>query len=105
MLVHLPTVFLAAFSANAVPVKAVVDNPPKFDITRECRFEGGPQVTQTHCAEDEKQALQQLQKEWPQFTAIARSRCMQESSSDGNASYVEFLTCLEMMRDTLNAQK
>jgi hypothetical protein len=94
MLMHLPIVILASLH----PI-AIADLVPKFDIAQECRFEGGPQETQTRCAADEAQARDQLQAEWSQFTPGAKSQCMQESSMDGISSYVEFLTCLEMERD------
>jgi hypothetical protein len=42
MLLHLPIVILATFS----PV-TVSDTVPKFDIVRECRFEGGSATDST----------------------------------------------------------
>ena len=94
MLIHLPIVILA--SLHSIPV---ADAVPKFDIARECRSEGGPPEVQQRCAADEAQARDQLQKEWAQFTPRAKVQCDGESTSDGTASYVEFLTCLEMERD------
>jgi hypothetical protein len=94
MLIHLPIVILASLH----PI-AVADTVPKFDIARECRSEGGPPEVQQRCAADEAQARDQLPKEWAQFTPRARVQCDGEASSDGTASYVEFLTCLEMERD------
>jgi hypothetical protein len=94
MLIHLPIVILA--SLYSIPV---VDTVPKFDIARECRSEGGPPPVQQRCASDEAQARDQLQKEWVQFAPSAKVQCDGEATSDGSASYVEFLTCLEMERD------
>ena len=94
MLIHLPIVILASLH----PI-AVADTAPKFDIARECRSEGGPPEVQQRCAADEAQARDQLRKEWVQFSARARVQCGGEASTDGTASYVEFLTCLEMERD------
>jgi len=94
MLIHLPIVILASLH----PI-AVADAVPKFDIARECRSEGGPPEVQQRCVADEAQARDQLQKEWAQFIPRARVQCDGEASSDGTASYVEFLTCLEMERD------
>lgn len=99
MLVHLPIVLLAGLSLTPV-----ADNVPNFSITRECGLEGGSQANQNHCTGVEKQALQQLRKEWPQFTSNDRQRCQQVTTMDGTGSYVEYLTCLEMARDTRNAQ-
>jgi hypothetical protein len=94
MLIHLPIVILASLH----PI-AAANTVPTFDITRECRSEGGPTDVQQRCAADEAQARDQLQQEWSQFTPTARLQCNGEASSDGTASYVEFLTCLEMERD------
>ncbi len=99
MLLHLPIVILAG-----LPVTPVADNAPKFDIARECRAESSPDVSMDNCVHDEKQAVQQLQEEWPQFAGVDRSRCLTEANLDGNGSYVEYLTCLEMMRDVRTSQ-
>jgi hypothetical protein len=94
MLIHLPIVILALLH----PI-ALADTVPKYDIARECRSEGGPPPVQQRCAADEAQARDQLQKEWVQFTPRAKVQCDGEATSDGTASYVDFLTCLEMERD------
>jgi hypothetical protein len=98
MLLHLPIFILTSLHPTLV-----ADSPPKFDIVRECRSEGGSKPTQQTCAADEKRALDQLQHEWMQFSPSSRIQCNSETNLDGTASYVEFLTCLEMERD-LTAQ-
>ena len=94
MLIHLPIVILASLQ----PI-AIADAVPKFDIVRECQGEGGTKEMQKRCADDETLARNQLQTEWTQFSAGAKTQCNQETSMDGTPSYVEFLTCLEMERD------
>jgi hypothetical protein len=98
MLLHLPIAILAAFS----PV-AVSDTVPKFDILRECRFEGGSTVEHDRCSEDEGAALRDLQQTWAQFPGADKRNCIVEATISGFASYVELLTCLEMVRDRNNA--
>ena len=100
MLAHLPIIILTAL--HPVPV---ADAVPKFDIARECQFEGGTKEMQQRCTADETQARNQLQTEWAQFAPGARAQCFQETNTDGTPSYVEYLTCLEMERDVKNAQK
>jgi hypothetical protein len=97
MLLHLPIVMLATLS----PV-AVSDTVPKFDIARECRFEGGSTVQFQRCSDDEGDALQDLQKTWTQFAGADKRNCVVEATANGFASYVELLTCLEMARDARN---
>jgi hypothetical protein len=100
MLAHLPIIILASLHPTAM-----ADTVPKFDIARECQFEGGTQEMQQRCAADETQARDQLQKEWTQFTPGAKTECYEETNTDSTPSYVEFLTCLEMERDVKDAQK
>jgi hypothetical protein len=94
MLLHLPIAILATLS----PI-AVSDTVPKFDIVKECRFEGGSSAIFDRCSHDEADALDKLQAEWPQFAGADRSSCFTEATVGGMASYVDLLICLEMARD------
>jgi hypothetical protein len=98
MLLHLPIVMLATLS----PI-AVSDTVPKFDIVRECRFEGGSTVQFQRCSDDEGEALRDLQKAWTLFAGADKRNCIAEATTGGSASYVELLTCLEMARDSKNS--
>lgn len=99
MLLHLPIVVLATLSPTAVS-----DTVPKFDIARECRFEGGETTAFDRCNRDEASALESLQAEWPQFVDAERRTCLTETTNAGFASYVELLICLEMARDVRKAE-
>jgi hypothetical protein len=101
MLLHLPIAILAAFSPVAVSDAAV----PKFDIVRECRFEGGSTVEFDRCSQDEAAALEQLKANWARFSGVDKSTCLSVTTVAGFASYVEFLTCLEMAREANNTDK
>ena len=100
MLLHLPIVILATLS----PV-AVSDTVPKFDIVRECRFEGGSTDEFGRCSQDEAAALEQLKANWVEFTGVDKSTCLSVAMVAGFASYVELLTCLEMAREADNTDK
>ncbi|HWX28976.1 MAG TPA: hypothetical protein VNZ53_16240 [Steroidobacteraceae bacterium] len=100
MLLHLPIAILATFS----PI-AVSDNVPKFDIVRQCRFEGGSTVEFDRCSQDEAEALEQLEANWAQFTGVDKSTCLTVATIGGFASYVELLTCLEMAREANNTDR
>jgi hypothetical protein len=97
MLLHLPIVMPATLS----PV-TVSNTVPKFDIVKECRFEGGSIVDLDRCSDDEGDALRDLQKAWTQFAGADKRTCVVEATANGFASYVELLTCLEMARDARN---
>jgi hypothetical protein len=100
MLLHLPIIIVASLQPTAV-----ADAVPKFDIARECQSEGDTKEMQDQCAADERQARDQLQKEWTQFGASDKAECYRETNTDGTPSYVEFLTCLEMARDVKKTSK
>jgi hypothetical protein len=100
MLLHLPIAIMAMLS----PV-AVSDAVPKFDIVRECRFEGGSTVEFDRCSQDEAAALEQLKANWAQFAGVDKSTCLPAATVGGLASYVELLTCLEMAREANNTDK
>jgi hypothetical protein len=97
MLLHLPIAILVTLS----PV-AVSGTVPKFDIAKECRYEGGFTSDIDRCSRDEATALRQLRNDWAQFIAGDKSTCMAEATIDGLASYVELLTCLEIASDVRN---
>jgi hypothetical protein len=91
MLLHLPIAMLVMLS----PI-AVSDTVPKFDVVRECRYEGGSTADVDRCARDEATALEQLKNGWARFVGADKSTCMKEAATGDFASYVELLTCLEM---------
>jgi hypothetical protein len=98
MLLHLPIVILATL----LPV-AVSDTVPKFDVVRECRYEGGSTADIDRWSRDEATALEQLKNEWAQYAGADRKTCTTEATIGDFASYVELLSCLEMSREANNA--
>jgi hypothetical protein len=99
MLLHLPIAIMATLS----PI-AVSSSVPQFDIARECRYEGGSTAIFERCSQDETTALAQLRTEWAQFAGTDRKTCMVTTTTNGFASYVDLLTCLEMARDAKNTE-
>jgi hypothetical protein len=86
---------------------AVADRVPSLEIKNTCRNAAtvtGP-TTQDDikiCLQDEQDARDQLAKEWPQFSASAKERCVR-ASQGYLPSYVELITCLSMARDAKSA--
>lgn len=99
MLMHLPIVIAAA-----LPVSPVADTVPQIDVARECRAEVDDQTAQKRCIDDDNQARDQLKKEWSTFNPSERQLCERETRMGGASTYAEFLTCLEMSRDTRTGQ-
>src|ERR1700738_5513518 len=71
---------------------AIADTAPKFDIARVCQSEGGSNVEQKRCADDETQARDTLQTEWTQFTPSAKKQCSEETNIESTPRYLQSLT-------------
>jgi hypothetical protein len=55
-------------------------------------------MSEQGCLSDEQAAHDQLTKVWPQFQASDKAMCVDQTRTF-QPSYVELLTCLELMRD------
>jgi hypothetical protein len=100
MPMYLPMVIAVALNASPI-----AENIPQLDVAGECRAEVSGQDAIKSCIEEESRWRQQLEQEWSTFNATDRRQCGQEAAMGGATSYAEFLTCLEMARDTRNAQE
>lgn len=85
-------------------LSAVADGVPNIDIEKTCRVAAGTGIAPTRtdidaCLADEQGAREQLVKEWVQFSAADKARCVQAARTAYLPSYVEWLSCLEMARD------
>jgi len=93
----------AIVSTFAIDPAGAADGPPAFDIARNCREEViGAITTVDSCTKDETDAKNELAKRWSQFGATEKRFCVGESSTGGERSYVELLTCLEMSTGQLS---
>jgi hypothetical protein len=81
----------------------VADQVPHLDVGPSCRSAAngdiGIKQDMNVCLNDENSARDQLVKEWSQFSAADRSSCLRLTTTGGNPTYTEYLTCLEMDRD------
>jgi hypothetical protein len=76
----------------------IPDELPEFNVARNCNLEtAGVSITGAKsCVSDETEAKNQLAKRWSSYSASQKKECVGESSSGGERSYVDLLTCLEM---------
>jgi hypothetical protein len=88
----------AIVSAFAIDRAGAADEPPAFDIARNCNEETGSVAIKgpEACMSDETEAKNQLAKRWFSYSESQKKGCVEESSIGGEKSYVELLTCLEM---------
>jgi hypothetical protein len=72
------------------PIIAVHD-VPRYNVALACPAGDGNET----CRNDEEKARQTLKDKWPQFTAKARSDCVQTNEIGGRPSYVQLSICLK----------
>src|SRR4051794_17574608 len=75
------------------------DEVPRFDYEATCRAPLLPRDQgkglEQDCLNSQKRARSQLEQQWGQFSAAAKSRCIQASTLGAAPSYVELITCLD----------
>jgi hypothetical protein len=82
---------------------AFADNPPKLDVTITCNaaaqfaLEGGRD--KENCLDDERTAKSTIGQGWSKYNANNKIQCVGTVKTGGPPSYVELLSCLEIMRD------
>ena len=94
------TIAIAATSLAAAAACAA--EVPTLDVAKTCRPIANDRslaIDTDRCFKTEKQAHEQLTREWADFPAADRTLCTQTATMGGTASYVELITCLEMKRD------
>ncbi len=83
-------------------VTAVANGVPAIDIQKTCRAAASVvsnTLTQRDvniCISSEQKAREQMVKDWSQYAAGDKARCVQAGPKVYLPSYVEWLTCLEM---------
>jgi hypothetical protein len=96
----------AIVPAFAIDRVGAADEPPAFDIAKNCRAEVvGSLETAGSCTKDETDAKNELTKRWSQFSASSKKSCIGEAEIGGDVSYVELLTCLEMTTGQFRPQE
>jgi len=100
---------LPALAVGTQLVFAVADGVPTFNIQPGCRAASdgtvGFKVTRDACLRSEREAREQLVKQWNAFPAADRASCVALSTTGGDPTYTELITCLEMRRDVRKLPK
>jgi hypothetical protein len=82
---------------------AFAEDPPKLDVAPSCngaaQFSVGAARDKESCLEDEHAAESVLAQNWSKYNAKDKTQCVGTVKTGGPASYVELLSCLEVMRD------
>jgi hypothetical protein len=84
------------------------DGVPTFDVEPFCREVArlaAPVGDVDGCLREEREAREQLVKQWSQFPAADRAYCQELHTVGGSTTYTELLTCLELQRDARNLRE
>jgi hypothetical protein len=79
------------------------DSPPKLDVVPSCNAAARGAVSagrdKEACLADERTAEGVLAQNWSKYDSADKTQCIGNVKTGGPASYVELLSCLEIMRD------
>src|SRR5215467_4770447 len=82
---------------------ARADSPPKLDVAPSCNAAARGAISagrdKEACMSDERTAQDALAQNWSKYNAADKTQCIGNVKTGGPASYVELLSCLEIMRD------
>ncbi len=95
------------FTAIVVMV-AAADGVPAFNVEPFCRavaMRAAPVGDTDVCLRQEREARDQLVRQWTQFPFADRSYCERLTRTGSDPTYTELLTCLELQRDARNLRE
>ena len=82
---------------------ALADSPPKLNVAPSCDAAARGAISagrdKEACLVDERTAEGVLAQNWSKYNAADKTQCVGNVKTGGPASYVELLSCLEIMRD------
>jgi Protein of unknown function (DUF3551) len=82
---------------------AVEGEPPKLDVTTPCNAAAQFAILagrdKDACLNDERTAETTLIENWSTYSADDKSQCVGTVKTGGPSSYVELLSCIEVLRD------
>ena len=87
-------------------VRASAGGPPTLDVGPSCDAASRGAVIlgrdKKACLADETTAQDTLKQNWSKYAAADKSECIGMVTTGGPASYVELLSCVEILRDARN---
>lgn len=89
-----------ALGARVMP--AVADSVPKLNVGPSCEAASREGISSGRnkqaCLDDEGEARDQLAKSWSQYSTRNKNDCGTLASKGGPSSYVELITCLDVLK-------
>jgi hypothetical protein len=97
---------LGAVGIESQAAPALGNTPPKLKVETSCEAAGRGAVmlgrNKEACLADETAAQDTLKQNWSKYSAVDKTQCVGMTTNGGPPSYVELLSCLEIMRDARN---
>jgi hypothetical protein len=82
---------------------AVADGPPKLNVGPSCNAAARGAISlgrnTAACMGDERDAQDQLTNNWSQYSRAHKTQCVGMTTRSGTSSYVELISCLDIMKD------
>jgi hypothetical protein len=90
-------------------LSALADGPPILNVGQSCDAAARGAVSigrdKAACMGDERAAQDLLGKNWSQYAPGNKVQCLGMNTHGGLSSYVELISCLEIMRDAAAIEK
>jgi hypothetical protein len=98
-----PNVLGRADIFGGTRLTAVTNDPPKLDVTTSCVAAAQYSISSGRdkeaCLADERTAQATLAQNWSKYKANDKNHCVGTVKTGGAPSYVELLSCIEILRD------
>lgn len=102
-------ILLTGVMLGLLLLPASADDPPTLNMGPTCDAAAAGAISlgrdKRACMQEEDGARDSLTKNWSQYPAADKTQCVGMISRGGPASYVELLSCLEIMKDAAAIHK
>src|ERR1700681_2248347 len=99
MVAFIGRIAIVVMSLRSQLVLAIADSPPKPNVGPSCNAAGRGAISfgrnTEACMGDEREAEDQLTKNWSQYSRAHKSKCVGMTTAGGPSSYVELISCLD----------
>ena len=103
MIAFVARIALVALSLGSQVGLAIADGPAKLNVAPSCDAAARGAISLGRNAEacmgDERDAQVQLTNNWSQYSRAHKTQCVGMTTRGGPSSYVELISCLDIMND------
>jgi hypothetical protein len=109
MIAFVARIALVALSLGSQVGLAIADGPAKLNVAPSCDAAARGAVslgrTAEACMDDEREAKDLLTKTWSQYSRAHKTQCVGMTTKGGPSSYVELISCLDIMKAAATINK